>query len=56
MLAIGDGKQGWTMTTINREAAMAKTLEMAKRSVLSEGEEQSIQNHMDARSKPYLLP
>lgn len=53
MLAIGDGKQGWSMTSINREAAMTRTLEMAKRSVVSEGEENSIQNYMNARSEPY---
>ena len=53
MLAIGDGKQGWSMTTVDRDSAMARTLEMAKRSVVSEGEEKSIADFMAARSRPY---
>jgi hypothetical protein len=38
MLAIGDGKQGWTMTEVDRTTAMKRTLEMAQRSIVSEDE------------------
>jgi hypothetical protein len=40
------------MSTVDRDGAMARTLEMAQRSVVSDGEEQSIAELTATRSQP----
>ena len=53
MLAIGDGKCGYTLTDIDRTAHTKTTLAMARASVISKDTEQSIARHAEARSLPY---
>jgi hypothetical protein len=53
MLAIGDGKCGFTLKDIDRSAHVKTTLAMARASVISKDTEQSIAKHADARSQPY---
>ena len=53
MLAIGDGRQGFSLSKVDRTAASKRTLEMARRSVVSDDVEQSIKRHTEARSERF---
>lgn len=53
MLAIGDGKQGFTLSKVDRTEASKRTLEMAQRSVVSDDVEDSIKAHAETRSAKY---
>ena len=52
-LAIGDGKQGWTLEKIDRSVIANRALEMAKASVIAAEDAESIKNHAAKRSEPY---
>ena len=54
MLAIGDGRQGFSLSKVDRTAASKRTLEMARRSVVSDDVEQSIKRHTEAVLKRAL--
>jgi hypothetical protein len=53
MLAIGDGRQGFTLSKVDRTAASKRTLQMAQRSVVSDETEKSIRAHAEKRSAQY---
>ena len=53
-LAIGDGKQGWKLEEIDRTAATARALEMAKASIVSTVDEASMEAFQKERSAPYV--
>ena len=52
-LAIGDGKQGWTLEKIDRSVIANRALQMAKASVIAAEDAESIKNHAAKRSEPY---
>ena len=51
-LAIGDGKQGWTLEKIDRSVIANRALEMAKASVIAAEDAESIKTHAAKRSEP----
>lgn len=53
MLAIGDGKCGFTLTDIDRQVHAKRTFAMAAASVIDKPTEQSIAKHLEERSEPY---
>ena len=53
MLAIGDGKCGFTLTDIDRAVHTKTTLAMARASVIDKPTEQAIAKHLEARGQPY---
>ena len=53
MLAIGDGKQGFSLTDIDSDAEAERALAMARASVVDKDTEMSIRRHTDARSQHY---
>jgi ABC-type uncharacterized transport system fused permease/ATPase subunit len=53
MLSIGDGKQGFSLSSVNRTEAAKRTLAMARAAVMAEGVEESIKAFEEARSAPY---
>ena len=54
MLSIGDGQQGFKLEVIEKDEEMiAKTLSMAKASLIAPEEERSMEEHMRARSERY---
>ena len=53
MLAIGDGKHGFTLSEIDTSLMASKVLEMAKASTISDQEEASIRAHKAARDEPF---
>ena len=55
MLAIGDGKLGYTLTDIDRSLMRDKVLAMAKASYVSDDEEKSIRAHKTKRDAPYAV-
>ena len=53
MLAIGDGKHGFTLTDIDRSEMAAKVLAMAQASLVTDEEEASIRRHKTKRDAPF---
>ena len=53
MLAIGDGKHGFTLSEIDTSLMASKVLAMAKASTVSDEEEASIRAHKAARDAPF---
>ena len=54
MLSIGDGQQGFKLEAIEKDEEMiAKTLSMAKASLIAPEEERSMEEHTRARSERY---
>ena len=54
LLSIGDGKQGFSLTTIDRKLHAAAVAELTAASLVDKGIEASIKTHSDARSGPYI--
>ena len=52
-LAIGDGEQGWKLEQIDRSLTSARALQMAKASVVSAEDEQSMRALQRLRSEPF---
>ena len=53
MLAIGDGKHGFTLSDIDTSLMASKVLAMAKASMVSDEEEASIRAHKASRDEPF---
>ena len=53
MLAIGDGKQGFRLSSVDRKSALDKVEAVVASSLLDSSTEKSIRNHQEARSAVY---
>ena len=52
-LAIGDGKLGWKLEAIDKDAMQEKAKHMAAKSVITADVEESIKEYAERRSEPY---